>query len=283
MKKFLFCICLIISSCDTNTNDSQSQDVSQEKVLTTKTITINQSVEGTNVSRPVIIQTPNNINQSRNYPVVFAFHGRGGKNTGWVNKLKNFTDNGDFVGIYPQGYLDSWNLGTEPSKADDVAFVTLIVNELKGYNNLDMNKLYAVGTSNGSAMVNKLAINTSHFKAISPIASQLMESMPILDNTKPSSVFQINGALDSTIPINGGSRFGHVFLDALKSAELWATKFECNFPAEIQSIGNNKLYVFNSCNDDKEIRYYRIENGQHNLEPSYPNMFLEIWEFFKRF
>ena len=235
------------------------------------------------MARPVIIQTPNNINQSKNYPVVFAFHGRGGKNTGWVNKLKNFTDNGDFVGIYPQGYLDSWNLGTEPSKADDVAFVTLIVNELKGYNNLDMNKLYAVGTSNGSGMVNKLAINTSHFKAISPIASQLMESMPILDNTKPSSVFQINGALDSTIPINGGSRFGHVFLDALKSAELWATKFECNFPAEIQSIGNNKLYVFNSCNDDKEIRYYRIENGQHNLEPSYPNMFLEIWEFFKRF
>ena len=250
MKKFLFCICLIISSCDTNTNDSQSQDISQEKVLTTKTITINQSVEGTNVARPVIIQTPNNINQSKNYPVVFAFHGRGGKNTGWVNKLKNFTDNGDFVGIYPQGYLDSWNLGTEPSKADDVAFVTLIVNELKGYNNLDMNKLYAVGTSNGSGMVNKLAINTSHFKAISPIASQLMESMPILDNTKPSSIFQINGALDSTIPINGGSRFGHVFLDALKSAELWATKFECNFPAEIQSIGNNKLYVFNNCKRD---------------------------------
>ena len=161
--------------------------------------------------------------------------------------------------------------------------MTLIVNELKDYNNLDMNKLYAVGTSNGSAMVNKLAINTSHFKAISPIASQLMESMPILENTKSSSVFQINGALDSTIPINGGSRFGHVFLDALKSAELWATKFECNFPAEIQSIGNNTLYVFHSCNDNKEIRYYRIENGQHNLEPSYPNMFLEIWEFFKRF
>jgi len=132
-------------------------------------------------------------------------------------------------------------------------------------------------------MVNKLGIHTSHFKAIAPIVSQLMESMPILDNTKPISVYQVNGAADSTIPIDGGPKLGHVFLDALKSAELWATKFECNFPAEIQSIGNNKLYVFNSCNDDKEIRYYRIENGQHNLEPSYPNMFLEIWEFFKRF
>ena len=103
MKKFLFCICLIISSCDTNTNDSQSQDISQEKVLTTKTITINQSVEGTNVARPVIIQTPNNINQSKNYPVVFAFHGRGGKNTGWVNKLKNLLIMGISLGYTLKG------------------------------------------------------------------------------------------------------------------------------------------------------------------------------------
>ena len=34
-----------------------------------------------------------------------------------------------------------------------------------------------------------------------------MESMPIKDNTKPLSIFQINGAKDSTIPIDGGIAF----------------------------------------------------------------------------
>ena len=125
--------------------------------------------------------------------VVFALHGKGGKNTSWVSQLKSFTDNGEFVGIYPQGHLDSWNLGTEPSKADDVAFINLIIKELENHNNLDMNKIYAIGTSNGSGMVNKLGIHTSHFKAIAPVVSQLMESMPIKDNTKPLSIFQING------------------------------------------------------------------------------------------
>ena len=132
-------------------------------------------------------------------------------------------------------------------------------------------------------MVIKLGIHTSHFKAIAPVVSQLMESMPILDDTKPVSVFQINGAADTVIPIGGGPKLGHVFLDALKSAELWATKFECSFPSEVKNLGEDTLYIFKNCNDNKEIRYLRIEKGQHNIHWGNPNLFVDIWEFFKRF
>jgi len=276
-------ICLLSVSCDKTENSSGINEIEPTKELITTTIYINQTVDGVDVKRPIIIQTPENINLSINYPVVFAFHGRGGTNTSWVNKLKSFTDNGEFIGIYPQGYLESWNLGTEPSKADDVAFVNSIIEELKDYKNLNMNKLYAIGTSNGSGMVNKLGIHTSHFKAIAPVVSQLMESMPILENTKPVSVYQFNGAADTTIPINGGPRFGHIFLDALKSAELWASKFQCDSPPEIKSINENTLYIFKDCNGNKEIRYLRVENGQHNLYKQNPNLYIDIWEFFKRF
>ena len=40
-------------------------------------------------------------------------------------------DNGEFVGIYPQGIQRSWNLGSEASRADDVQFINLIIEELK--------------------------------------------------------------------------------------------------------------------------------------------------------
>ena len=63
------------------------------------------------ISREFIIHTPNIIDKSKNYPIVFAFHGRGGNNKSWVNKLRNYTDSGEFVGVYPKGYLSSWNLG----------------------------------------------------------------------------------------------------------------------------------------------------------------------------
>ena len=279
---FISTIFIFFFSCDSS-NELVSQDLNGKKSLVTKTIYIDQIIQGTKTERPVIIQTSVNINSDVDYPIVFALHGKGGKNTSWVNQLKSFTDSGEFVGIYPQGHLDSWNLGTEPSKADDVAFINSIMKELENYNNLNMNKIYAIGTSNGSGMVNKLGIHTSHFKAIAPVVSQLMESMPIKDNTKPLSIFQINGAKDSTIPIDGGIAFGHNFLDALKSAELWAINFECALPPQKKIMNDKTIYTFIGCNDNKEIKYVRVENGGHNLRPTYPNMFSYIWNFFKRF
>ena len=275
---FISTIFIFFFSCDSS-NELVSQDLNGKKSLVTKTIYIDQIIQGTKTERPVIIQTSVNINSDVDYPIVFALHGKGGKNTSWVNQLKSFTDSGEFVGIYPQGHLDSWNLGTEPSKADDVAFINSIIKELENYNNLNMNKIYAIGTSNGSGMVNKLGIHTSHFKAIAPVVSQLMESMPIKDNTKPISIFQINGAKDSTIPIDGGIAFGHNFLDALKSAELWAINFECALPPQKKIMNDKTIYTFIGCNDNKEIKYTRVENGGHNLRPTYPNMFSDIWNF----
>ncbi len=257
---FISTIFIFFFSCDSS-NELVSQDLNGKKSLVTKTIYIDQIIQGTKTERPVIIQTSANINSDVDYPIVFALHGKGGKNTSWVNQLKSFTDSGEFVGIYPQGHLDSWNLGTEPSKADDVAFINSIIKELENYNNLNMNKIYAIGTSNGSGMVNKLGIHTSHFKAIAPVVSQLMESMPIKDNTKPLSIFQINGAKDSTIPIDGGIAFGHNFLDALKSAELWAINFECALPPQKKIMNDKTIYTFIGCNDNKEIKYIRVENG----------------------
>ena len=174
-------------------NSSQYNTVSENSyTLESKSIDILQNIEGQNYLRNVIIQTPNNIEEERAYPIVFAFHGRGGNNVSWINKLNFFTITGEFIGVYPQGFLESWNLGTEPSKADDIEFVNLIIDELQNYDNLDFERIYAIGTSNGAGMVNKLALETNHFKAISPVVSQLIESLQFSETTQPTSVFQIN-------------------------------------------------------------------------------------------
>ena len=70
--------------------------------------------------------------------------------------------------------------------------------------------------------------------------------------------------------------------DALKSAELWAIKFECSLPAYVETIGEDTLYIFKNCKDNKEVRYLRVENGQHNLHKQNSNLFVDIWQFFKR-
>ena len=282
MKNILLKLLVILSFGSCNENAPNDNIDSNGYSLSNKTILIEQSLDNNNlITRPVIMQTPNVIDTSKSYPIVFAFHGRGGNNNSWVNHLINYTNSGEFIGIYPQGYLESWNLGPEPSNANDVEFINLIVDELQNYDNLNFDKMYAIGTSNGSGMVNKLAIETNHFKAIAPIASQLIESLPLLNSTNPVSVIQVNGAADTTIPIDGGPRLGHIFLDAYESAELWATKFNCSQNPNIIMLGQDTLYVFDSCENEKEIRYLRIEDGEHNLPLHI--LFQDVWAFFQRF
>ena len=47
------------------------------------------------------------------------------------------------------------NLGQEPSNANDAAFISIII-DLLSYSNVDESKIFAVGISNGSGMVNVL-------------------------------------------------------------------------------------------------------------------------------
>lgn len=265
-----------------------SQDVSQ----TVDTITPNldledqsfyldQLIDGNNVSREVILEVSDNIDLTKNYPIVFAFHGRTVLNDTWINKLNHLTSIGEFVGVYPQGHEKMWNSGgNENTTADDIAFVDSIMLALQEYKNLDFDRVYAIGTSNGSSMTNKLVTETSHFNAVSTIVSQLTEINLPNSQTNPISVFQVNGAADSTVPINGGPRLGYIFLDALESAQYWASSFECD-NYQLQNIGNDRLYVFSNCVDGKEIRYLRIENGEHNLHWGNPELFTQIWNFLK--
>ena len=70
----LIYICLLNISCDKTENNSDINEIEPTKALVSTTIYIDQTVEGVNVQRPVIIQTPENIDLDTNYPVVFAFH-----------------------------------------------------------------------------------------------------------------------------------------------------------------------------------------------------------------
>ena len=232
------------------------------------------------VSRLVIIQAPAAPDTATKYPLVFALHGGGGNNNHWVNTLKQFTDSGAFIGIYPQGHLNFWNLGPEPSTADDVAFVNIIVETLLTYTNVDSEKIFAIGASNGAGMVNTLAAKTQHFKAIAPVATQLIRSIDISQQTKPVSIFQINGAQDNVIPIEGGERLGHSFFSAYESARKWAVQFGCDLSPVETIIAGNTSYVFSDCSDQAVVQYLRIENAGHRIPYDYPQLWQHIWTFF---
>lgn len=249
--------------------------------LESKTLFFEQLVEGVKINRPVIIQAPNAVDAFGDYPIVIALHGRGGSNSQWIRTLRSFTESGEFIGIYPQGHLNSWNLGQEPSKADDIAFIEQVIDSLLLYSNVDSDRIFVLGSSNGAGLANKLGAESNKIKAIAPVASQLITSIAITPNKKPVSVFQVNGEKDTTIPMEGGNKFGHNFLSAIESAEKWAGHFNCEATPEIVHENNTTMYTFSNCDSDVNIKYFVIKNAGHSVGADYPQIWSDIWNYFK--
>lgn len=279
MKVKLLYAILLFSTISCKQSEINSQPL-EDKILTSKTVFIEQRIDGEIVSRPVIIETSAEIDHLKSYPIVIALHGRGGSNKNWIQPLSKFTNSGEFIGVYPQGHLNSWNLGQEPSNANDVAFISSIIDTLLSYSNVDENKIFAVGNSNGSGMVNVLGGVNKRLKAIAPVASQLTERTEIKSNAIPLSIFQVNGDQDILIPIDGGMKLGHPFLSASDSAKKWATHFNCNHNVAVEETEQTILHTYSDCDDNVVVKYLVLKGLGHNIARDYSSIWNDVWDFF---
>ena len=99
------------------------------------------SQEPTGYSRKVFVKVPdNNLDK---YPVVIVLHGNGGSANTFVNKF-NYIDN--HIIIAPQGYLKSWNIRKEKSKAPDIDFIAEIFSYLKKMKNIESENISIIGS-----------------------------------------------------------------------------------------------------------------------------------------
>ncbi|MAV28586.1 MAG: alpha/beta hydrolase family esterase [Flavobacteriaceae bacterium] len=279
MKVKLLYAILLFSTISCKQSEINSQPL-EDKILTSKTVFIEQRIDGEIVSRPVIIETSAEIDHLKSYPIVIALHGRGGSNKNWIQPLSKFTNSGEFIGVYPQGHLNSWNLGQEPSNANDVAFISSTIDTLLSYSNVDENKIFAVGNSNGSGMVNVLGGVNKRLKAIAPVASQLTERTEIKSNAIPLSIFQVNGDQDILIPIDGGMKLGHPFLSASDSAKKWATHFNCNHNVAVEETEQTILHTYSDCDDNVVVKYLVLKGLGHNIARDYSSIWNDVWDFF---
>jgi polyhydroxybutyrate depolymerase len=263
----------------------------------TNEVIINQTIDENSVPRLVYVKTPQNLNSSLSYPIVFFFHGAGGSGENFLynNNIIELINSEEFIGVFPNGHSNNgsnggfWNLGSEPTNADDVEFVDLIIDQLATSPLIDTSKAYAIGFSNGSGMVNLLGKSTSHFNAIAPLFSQQILSTADLIPTKAMSVFQVNGEVDGVIPLNGGVSSVGTFMSAQNSALNWANHFNCNSTATQKNLywGNTVLnsFTFSNCDDNNKIRYLTALNTGHGFtdEQTESVAYNQIWEFFKQY
>ncbi len=263
--------------------------VAQSGELTTGEYFITQSWSQEQVfQRPFYVSVPSVADQ-RKFPVFIFLHGNGGNGKGVMNGFlkRHPTMEKRYVLVFPSGYLKSWNIVSERSKADDRGFIEAIVERLLTYDNVQENNFTIMGSSNGAALVNQLAIESrlsnirNYVTAVSPLNVFQHDGQDFKakgDDNNYQAVAQplvgirlmnISGTEDRLVPYQGGlsrvipAKDGKLgFVDAEESIFLWAKAMgykgeKLRSPSSVAG----KLEIFSYL--DGEVVHYKVSGEGH--------------------
>ncbi len=228
-------------------------------------------------------------NQMKNpVPVLFHIHGGGGTAKGTpgltFGRFNELSKRDGFIVVYPNAIDKNWNDGRKlesvnawKENIDDVGFITTIVEELKKKYNVDSNRIFTTGMSNGGFMSSRLACDKSDiFRGAAILTASLSEDyLPLCNPKKPVAIMVINGTKDKLVPYNGGyvkvlgkKRGKIISTDELIS--FWKDTNDCTTkkPAiEIEDIVDDGTTVtveeYTNCKDRGSLILYTINEGGH--------------------
>jgi polyhydroxybutyrate depolymerase len=293
MKKILLCftlLILVVSSCK-NDNGKGDDYNSDECYLNTNA----QTLVHDGIDREYIIYIPNSYDETSATPILFNFHGFGGSASQFINDadMRAEAEANSFILVYPQGSClngaSHWNPcpidGDNKSTADDVGFVEAMISEISSQYNLDMERIYAAGYSNGGMMAYGLANYKSDL-----IAAVASVSGTMLNCTGPTShpmpVVHLHGTSDGVIPYDGSNDYSSV----QNTLDYWIN-FNNTVSSPTINIDNTggmtiEHYVYDQGDNSVSVEHYKYVGGDHvwfNETYQGQNASKLVWDFMSRY
>jgi len=238
-------------------------------------------------SRSYYLYIPKSIDQSKSFPLLFAFHGYGSSALNMFGSQMNaIADNECFAVCYPQGIKERWNVGGKyfENGKDDILFVRALIDEISKTYSINAEAIFAYGMSNGGFMSYNLACELSDkIRAIASVTgSMTQEQIETCNPEKIIPILQIHGTNDQTVP----------YLDTTKKYCV-AVKQTLNFWSKLNNCSRAKVNELYKSNCDKrqvmiskpemctaEVKLINVKNGVHQWF-CFSNQ--EIWWFFEQY
>jgi polyhydroxybutyrate depolymerase len=269
-----------------------------------------------NHQRRYLVHYPPQYDATRAWPLVLSFHGS--NSNGQIQleftAMNETADREGFVIVYPFGTgererLLFWNAGNccgfaHKQQVDDVAFVRALLDQLVQEVNIDPNRVYAAGMSNGAMMAYRLGSEMADvFAAIAPVAGPM--GTETCHPSQPVSVIHFHGSDDEFVPVEGGvgrrSVTGTHHFSLEHTIHAWVQANNCPPQPVTETITNvhddgttTVRSTYGPGRDGAEVVVYLIEGAGH-IWPGRPprphylgkttyniNANDIIWEFFQR-
>ncbi len=245
-------------------------------------------------------------------PMVFSLHGGGvyiedmTGQSGHKSPHKlwmEIAEREKFIAVYPEGLngaysKPTWNDcrgdATVNSGADDLKFLTNLVDEIAQKYPVDRKRVYASGISNGGFMALRLGVEAPEkFAAVAAIAA----AMPAVSECRPPqvpiSVLFMNGTTDKFMPYGGGMisnppKPDHgTVLSTEESVQIFTTldataaQPQTYLFADLDPDDGGRVtrYRYAGGKEETEVVLYKVEGGGHSA-PSIKERYSAIYEYY---
>ena len=262
-----------------------------------------------NIIREYYIYIPSSYTPSSNAPLMFVLHGYGSSATDimFYSSFQNLAEEDSYIIVYPQGSLlngvTHWNVGgltigpTAISAllnsfkyfffpTNDVDFIETIIELVDNEYFINNERIYSTGMSNGGYMSYHLACNTNLFAAVASVSGSMTpETYNNCSPTNATSILQIHGLQDFTVPYNG-LPWSKTIPEVMG---YWSEYNNCNEDplSSITDLSDGSYIYFDSyqnCSNTVGVNLILHSTMGHTW-PSINNHSMsataEVWSFFK--
>lgn len=223
--------------------------------------------------RTAIVMTPLDAAAGEQLPVVLALHGLGvdaaamSRGADWRGAVAQDR----FMAVFPQGTNNSWNMGPccPPAnllEVDDTAFLDALMAELTARSDVDDQRMFLTGFSNGALMVYSYACARSEvFAAVAPMSgSNVTGCAP----SRPLSLLHQHGDADVVVPYRGGVALGSLVSSAPfpaveDSVAAWAAADGCPDRPLVTTEGGVVRTDWNGCADGTRVELVTVRGKGH--------------------
>lgn len=254
-----------------------------------------QSLVHDNLEREYLIYVPDSYNQSLATPLMLNFHGFGSAASDYMKyaDMTSIAESNEFILVYPQGScsdgLSHWNPcprgGDNKSTADDLGFIEAMINDISTQYNVDQERIYATGYSNGGMMAYGLAHHKSDLIAAIACVSGIMLDC-FGSSSHPMPILHLHGTSDNDLPYNGNSENPSV----QSILEYWIdfNNTSINPTRKIDNSGTIPIeqYIYDQGDNSVSVQHLKYIGGEHvwfeNTFQGYSTGEL-IWNFVSRY
>lgn len=257
--------------------------------------------------RNYILFVPAAYDGSQPVPLVLNLHGYGSNayEQFFYADFKPVADTANFLVVHPDGTKDGfglqfWNcFGPDDTGVDDVQFLSDLIDTISAAYNVNANRIYSTGMSNGGFMSYTLAGELSNrIAAIASVTGSIdVERFPAINPQHPTPVMEIHGNADFVVPYDGNSDFM-----AIESViDYWVVSNNCSPTPEILEVENISTtdgctaehYIYSGGDNNANVELFKILGGGHTWPGTVFTYFgvtnldinacKEIWNFFNRY